>query len=194
MVLAATGRKPNSQGLGLDALGIEDASALSVDASMRLSRPGLYAVGDVTGLSFLDSTAYSQANVALNAILGKESRLDHRGIPRCIHTEPAIATVGWTESEAAVLERLHSLAIRMVALRCAGYNNVDLAAAGGLGLTVGRVPAYSPEAVAEHTVALMLALNRKIYRAYNRRSCWCMPRLDLRFSKRTRPSAASCAR
>jgi dihydrolipoamide dehydrogenase len=101
MVLVATGRKPNSQGIGLAALGIDDASALSVDASMRLSRPGLYAVGDVTGLSFLDSTAYSQANVAINAILGKESRLDHRGIPRCIHTEPAIATVGWTESEAA---------------------------------------------------------------------------------------------
>jgi pyruvate/2-oxoglutarate dehydrogenase complex dihydrolipoamide dehydrogenase (E3) component len=105
MVLVATGRKHNSQGLGLDALGIDDASALSVDSSMRLSRPGLYAVGDVTGLSFLDSTAYSQANVAINAILGKESRLDHRGIPRCIHTEPAIATVGWTESEAAGVRR-----------------------------------------------------------------------------------------
>ncbi|MBV8900344.1 MAG: NAD(P)/FAD-dependent oxidoreductase [Verrucomicrobia bacterium] len=101
MVLVATGRKPNSQGLGLHALGIDDASALAVDSSMRLSRPGLYAVGDVTGLGFLDSTAYSQANVAINAILGKESRLDHRGIPRCIHTEPAIATVGCTESEAA---------------------------------------------------------------------------------------------
>src|SRR5689334_17556420 len=70
--------------------------------------------------------------------------------------------------EAAVLERLRSLGIRMVALRCAGYNNVDLAAADRLGLTVVRVPAYSPEAVAEHTVALILALNRKIYRAYNR--------------------------
>jgi len=70
--------------------------------------------------------------------------------------------------DATVLERLHRLAIRVVALRCAGYNNVDLAAAGHLGLTVARVPAYSPEAVAEHTVALMLALNRKIYRAYNR--------------------------
>jgi len=101
VVLVATGRKPNSQGLGLAALGIDDASALSVDSSMRLSHPGLYAVGDVTGLGFLDSTAYSQANVAINTILGKEGRLDHGGIPRCIHTEPAIATVGWTESEAA---------------------------------------------------------------------------------------------
>ena len=70
--------------------------------------------------------------------------------------------------DATVLERLHGLGIRMVALRCAGYNNVDLAAAARLELTVARVPAYSPEAVAEHTVALILALNRKVYRAYNR--------------------------
>jgi D-lactate dehydrogenase len=70
--------------------------------------------------------------------------------------------------DATVLERLRSLAIRMVALRCAGYNNVDLAAAARLGLTIARVPAYSPEAVAEHTAALILALNRKVYRAYNR--------------------------
>jgi D-lactate dehydrogenase len=70
--------------------------------------------------------------------------------------------------DATVLERLHGLGIRMVALRCAGYNNVDLKAAARLGLTVVRVPAYSPAAVAEHTVALILALDRKVYRAYNR--------------------------
>ena len=70
--------------------------------------------------------------------------------------------------EATVLERLRKSGIRMVALRCAGYNNVDLVTARRLGLMVARVPAYSPEAVAEHTVALMLALNRKVYRAYNR--------------------------
>lgn len=58
---------------------------------MRLPNPGLYAVGDVTGLGFLDSTAFSQANLVINAILGKEGRFDPRGIPRCIHTEPAIA-------------------------------------------------------------------------------------------------------
>jgi D-lactate dehydrogenase len=69
---------------------------------------------------------------------------------------------------AAVIARLHSLGVRLVALRCAGYNNVDLAAATKHGITVVRVPAYSPYAVAEHTVALMLALNRKLYRAYNR--------------------------
>lgn len=56
----------------------------------------------------------------------------------------------------------------MVALRCAGFNNVDLKAAQDLGIKVVRVPAYSPEAVAEHTVGLMLTLNRKIHRAYQR--------------------------
>lgn len=58
--------------------------------------------------------------------------------------------------------------VRHVALRCAGFNNVDLAAARELGLAVTRVPAYSPHAVAEHTAALVLALNRRIHRAFNR--------------------------
>lgn len=68
----------------------------------------------------------------------------------------------------ACLERLSSAGVKLVALRCAGFNNVDLAAAAGLGITVIRVPSYSPHAVAEHAVALLLALNRKIHRAYNR--------------------------
>jgi len=58
--------------------------------------------------------------------------------------------------------------VRHVALRCAGFNNVDLTAAAHLGMTIVRVPAYSPNAVAEHTIALVLALNRRIYKAYNR--------------------------
>ena len=66
------------------------------------------------------------------------------------------------------LELLAALGIRLIALRCAGFNNVDLAAARELGLAVVRVPAYSPHAVAEHTVGLLLTLNRKIHRAYNR--------------------------
>lgn len=70
--------------------------------------------------------------------------------------------------DAEVLERLAAQGNRLIALRCAGYNNVDLAAAKRLGLTVARVPVYSPYAVAEHTMALILALNRKVHRAYNR--------------------------
>ena len=70
--------------------------------------------------------------------------------------------------DARVLEALAPLGVRLVALRCSGFNNVDLGTAARLGITVVRVPAYSPHAVAEHTVALMLALNRKLHRAYNR--------------------------
>lgn len=69
---------------------------------------------------------------------------------------------------AAVLERLAAAGTRLIALRSAGYNHVDLAAARRLGLTVTRVPAYSPHAVAEHAVALILSLNRRLHRAYNR--------------------------
>ncbi|MBK0060246.1 2-hydroxyacid dehydrogenase [Pseudomonas sp. S44] len=69
---------------------------------------------------------------------------------------------------AEVLQRLASSGTRLIALRSAGYNHVDLAAAAHLGLTVVRVPAYSPHAVAEHAVALILALNRRLHRAYNR--------------------------
>lgn len=65
-----------------------------------------------------------------------------------------------------VLEKLAALGVKIVALRCAGFNNVDLKAAQDLGIQVVRVPAYSPEAVAEHTVGLMMTLNRRIHRAY----------------------------
>lgn len=70
--------------------------------------------------------------------------------------------------DAEVLSALKDGGTRLVALRCAGFNNVDIPAAERLGLTVVRVPAYSPYAVAEHAVALLLSLNRKTHRAYAR--------------------------
>jgi D-lactate dehydrogenase len=69
---------------------------------------------------------------------------------------------------AEVLRVLQAQGVRLLVLRCAGYNNVDLQAAAATGITVVRVPAYSPHAVAEHTLALILTLNRKTHRAYNR--------------------------
>ncbi len=71
------------------------------------------------------------------------------------------------EVDAAVVEALAGYGIRLIALRCAGYNNVDLRAASGR-LRVVRVPGYSPHAVAEHALALALTLNRKTHRAFNR--------------------------
>ncbi|MEM6505777.1 MAG: 2-hydroxyacid dehydrogenase [Planctomycetota bacterium] len=70
--------------------------------------------------------------------------------------------------DGAVLSKLSQQGCKLILLRCAGYNNVDLDAADCLGMTVCRVPMYSPFAVAEHTVTLILAMNRKVYKAYNR--------------------------
>lgn len=67
-----------------------------------------------------------------------------------------------------VLEELKKHGVRFIALRCAGFNNVDLDAAKELGLKVVRVPAYSPEAVAEHAIGMMMCLNRRIHRAWQR--------------------------
>lgn len=69
---------------------------------------------------------------------------------------------------AEVLDHLNECGITLIVLRSAGFNNIDLNHAGELGITVARVPAYSPYAVAEHTVALMLAVQRRLHRAYNR--------------------------
>ena len=68
-------------------------------------------------------------------------------------------------ADAEIIDGLAKNGVKLLALRCAGYNNVDLAAAKGK-MKIVRVPAYSPYAVAEHAVALMLSLNRKIHRAY----------------------------
>lgn len=70
--------------------------------------------------------------------------------------------------EEPTLSTLRDQGCKLILLRCAGYNNVNLAAAERLGMTVCRVPMYSPFAVAEHTVALILTLNRKVHKAYNR--------------------------
>lgn len=69
---------------------------------------------------------------------------------------------------APVLDTLAALGIKTIVLRCAGYNNVDIAHAKQLGFQLARVPAYSPEAVAEHCIAMILCLNRKLHKAYNR--------------------------
>ncbi|HYH40420.1 MAG TPA: 2-hydroxyacid dehydrogenase [Burkholderiales bacterium] len=72
------------------------------------------------------------------------------------------------EADAGTLEALARGGTRLIALRCTGFNNVDLQAAARLGLRVVRVVTYSPYSVAEHAVALLLAINRKVHRAYNR--------------------------
>lgn len=67
-----------------------------------------------------------------------------------------------------VIPQLAEQGVKVIALRCAGYNNVDLTACAEHGIKVVRVPAYSPQAVAEHAVAMIMTLNRKTHKAYNR--------------------------
>ncbi len=96
-----------------------------------------------------------------------EPRLDERTAAMAAGCDAVCAFVNDRLDEPA-LRALHALGVRVVALRCAGFNNVDLRAAAALGIAVGRVPEYSPHAVAEHTAALVLTLNRKIHRAHAR--------------------------
>ena len=71
-----------------------------------------------------------------------------------------------------VIEKLKGYGVKLIALRCAGFNNVDISAAAKYGIPVVRVPEYSTYAIAEHTLALMLCLNRKIHRAFIRTRDW----------------------
>ena len=84
---------------------------------MRTSRDRIFAVGDINGLCLLDSAAISQARVAVDAILGKHTQYSSRWIPRCIHTDPGAASIGWNEDEAgkAGLDVIaHSQTFRLV--------------------------------------------------------------------------------
>lgn len=115
-----------------------------------------------------DQHFFEAANPAFgHELVFFEPRLTPETIPLAAGF-PAICAFVNDTLNAAVLAALANQGTRLIALRSAGFNNVDLAAAKTLDLTVLRVPAYSPYAVAEHTVALILSLNRKVYRAYNR--------------------------
>jgi len=96
-----------------------------------------------------------------------DARLEQKTAKLAAESEAVCAFVNDVLDRPA-LTALSEIGVRLIALRSAGYNNVDLLAARELGLTVTRVPDYSPYAVAEHAVALLLTLNRKIHHAYNR--------------------------
>ena len=81
---------------------------------------------------------------------------------------PAVCIFVNDVADAKTIDNLADVGVKLIALRCAGFNNVDLVHAAERGVGVVRVPAYSPYAVAEHAVALMLTLNRKIHRAHSR--------------------------
>ncbi len=114
-----------------------------------------------------DQTSFGQVPQHEHDIFMIEDRLRARTAALAAGAEAVCIFVN-DVADAEVLGLLADLGVRHVVLRCAGFNNVDLAAAAKLDLTVARVPAYSPNAVAEHTIALILGLNRRVFKAYNR--------------------------
>lgn len=122
----------------------------------------------VFGTQPYDRRYLTAANAArAHELVFLEPRLDAATAPLAATCDAACVFVN-DRLDAEVLEALAAIGVRVIALRCAGFNNVDLAAAEPLGLPVVRVPAYSPHAVAEFTIGLLLALDRKIHRAWAR--------------------------
>jgi len=117
-----------------------------------------------------DRRFFDQANAAAghaHDFLYLEPQLDVRSAPLAAGHEAVCVFVN-DRLDRSTLEILAEGGLRLLALRSAGFNHVDLRAAADLGLAVSRVPAYSPDAIAEHTVAMILTLNRKIHKAYAR--------------------------
>ena len=108
-----------------------------------------------------------QANEGKHELLFFDTRLTQHAALFAKGCE-AVSLFVSDDASAHVLDLLSSSGIKYILLRTAGFNNVDLKKAKELGIKVARVPAYSPYAVAEHAVALMMALNRKLIRAHNR--------------------------
>ena len=107
-ILVSAGRRAVLSGIGLENIGVELALnpagrpyGIKVDAQMRTNVPGVYAAGDVTGFSMLAHTASREGEVAVNTILGKADAMSYKAIPGVVYTNPEVAGVGLTESEAA---------------------------------------------------------------------------------------------
>lgn len=100
-ILVSVGRRPNTQGLGLDTLGVAlERGAVKVDDHMRTNAEGVYAAGDITGFSLLAHTASREAEVAINNLCGHDDTMRYDAIPGIVYTNPEVAGVGLTEEEA----------------------------------------------------------------------------------------------
>jgi dihydrolipoamide dehydrogenase len=100
-VLMATGRRPYTEGLNLEKLGVStDKGAIVVDQHLQTSVPGVYAIGDVTGGYMLAHVASHEGEVAVEHALGRDSAIDYKAVPNCVFCMPEIAGVGLLEQEA----------------------------------------------------------------------------------------------
>lgn len=115
-----------------------------------------------------DKEFFTRANEAFGYELEFHKSALEAGNAQAVHNSEAVCIFVNDACNAAIINILAGRGVKLIALRCAGFNNVDLQAAAAAGMKVVRVPAYSPYAVAEHTVGLILTLNRKIHKAYNR--------------------------
>lgn len=99
--LISIGRKPNSSGIGLEAIGVEaERGAVKTDDRMRTNIPNVYAAGDINGQSMLAHTGYREGEVAVNDILGIKDAMKYDSIPAVVYTNPEIGAVGETEATA----------------------------------------------------------------------------------------------
>ncbi len=115
-----------------------------------------------------DIASFAEANAdSAHTFVPVEARLTPASAALAAGSDAVCAFVN-DDLGAETIAALAKAGVRLIALRCAGFNHVDLAAAAAHGIAVARVPAYSPHAVAEHAMALILTLNRKTHRAYNR--------------------------
>ena len=98
-LLLSVGRRPVTEGFGLENLGLEttERGCIKVDGQLRTSVPGVYACGDLNGVSLLAHTAVREAEIAVGAILGKTDTMSYRAIPGVVYTHPEVASVGKTE-------------------------------------------------------------------------------------------------
>jgi dihydrolipoamide dehydrogenase len=100
-ILVSIGRKPDTKGLGLETIGVEtDRGRIVTDEFLRTNIPEVYAAGDVNGISMLAHTAYREAEVAVNNILGKRDRMRYFAVPSVIYTNPEVGSVGETTESA----------------------------------------------------------------------------------------------
>jgi len=129
-VLMATGRAPNTSGIGLDALGVEmDRGFIKVDSMMRTNVPGIYAVGDVVPTPLLAHVAFQEGTVAVEHIAGKHPvAIDYLQSPNCTYCDPQIASVGLTERKA--IEAGHKIKIGKFPFMAVGKARIEDATDG----------------------------------------------------------------
>ena len=130
-VLLSIGRKPNVDGLGLETIGVSfSKNGIPTDTMGRTNVENVYAIGDVNGHHMLAHTAYREAEVAVNTILGKQDNMRYHANPSVIYTQPEVASVGKTEEECK--EKGIDYEVRKLSMRYSGRFVAENEGADGL--------------------------------------------------------------